>query len=217
MPGKAEILAQAVRHLHGVDPILGAHIKRAGPFTLKLHRNRFDLLTRSILSQQISTTAARSIRKRLTALAEPEGVTPEFLLTSTDDHLRSAGVSPQKIRYLKDLSAKVIDGTLKLNRLGRLNDEDIISELTQVKGIGRWTAQMFLIFSMGRWDVFPPDDLGIRVAIRDLYQLPETPSPKACAERASPWRPWSTIATWYLWRFADQKADPNASATEYPV
>ncbi|MBC7853473.1 MAG: DNA-3-methyladenine glycosylase 2 family protein, partial [Pirellulaceae bacterium] len=148
-------------------------------------------------------SAARSIRAKLEALIAPEKVSPEVLARFSLEKLRSAGLSPQKAAYLHDLAAKAADGTVRLKIIGRMADEEVIEELIQVKGIGRWTAQMFLIFSLGRPDVFPPDDLGIKMALRNLYGLAELPTKAEAHALAAPWSPHSTCASWYLWRSLD--------------
>ena len=213
----AQHVQAAIRHLKKADPIMGDLIKKAGPFTLKLDRDRFGMLVRSILSQQISTKAARSIRMRLLELMKPDRLTADAILTLTDDQLRSAGLSRQKISYIRDLSARVADQRLQLAKIGRLSDEEAIAELTQVKGIGRWTAQMFLIFSLGRLDVFPHDDLIIRASIKKLYQFEELPSKQQSHDVASAWKPYSSIATWYCWRMVDLSQSVEIKATDYPV
>jgi DNA-3-methyladenine glycosylase II len=202
MPAKIDPAA-AARHFRKVDPVIHGIFKQVGPCTLKPQRDRFNMLVRSIISQQISTSAARSIRAKLEVLIAPEKVSPEVLSRLTFEQLRSAGLSSQKATYLHDLAAKVADGTVQLKTVGRKSDEEIIAELIQVKGIGRWTAQMFLIFSLGRPDVFPPDDLGIKVALRNLYGLAELPTKAEAHALAAPWTPHSTFATWYLWRSLD--------------
>ena len=204
----------AVRHLKSVDPVIGDLIDRAGPFTMKLDRNRFGMLVRSILSQQISTKAARSIRLRLDELIKPETLSAEAIIARTDEELRSVGLSRQKISYLKDLSVRVLDERLRLDRIGRMSDEAAIDELVQVKGIGRWTAQMFLIFSLGRLDVFPHDDLGVRSSIKELYHLDELPGKQQSHEIAAVWKPYSSIASWYCWRLIDVKNEVKLAATE---
>lgn len=196
---------EAIRHLKRVDPVIRRLIELAGPFTLKLERDRFGILVRSILSQQISTKAARSIRLRLKDLVHPNPICAEVIDRLTIEEMRSVGLSSQKTRYLKDLSARVLDERLRLNRIGRLSDEDAIEHLTQVMGIGRWTAQMFLIFSLGRLDVFPHDDLGVRSSMRELYGLQELPDKHQCCAIAESWKPFSSIATWYCWRLTDVK------------
>ena len=203
MPAAKIDPAAAARHLRKADPILAGVIKQVGPCTLKPRRDRFNMLVRSIISQQISTAAARSIRAKLEALIAPARVSPEVLAQFSVEQLKSAGLSSQKATYLHDLSAKAADGTLRLKIIGRLKDEEVIEELIQVRGIGRWTAQMFLIFSLGRPDVFPPDDLGIKVALRNLYGLSDLPTKTEAHAIAAAWTPHSTFATWYLWRSLD--------------
>jgi DNA-3-methyladenine glycosylase II len=175
-------------------------IDRVGPFTLRLDRDRFRMLVRSIISQQISGHAARSIRQRLEALVAPEKISPHNLASLSLVQLRGAGVSPQKAGYLHDLAAKVDSGAVRLHRVARMTDDEVIAELVQVKGIGVWTAQMCLMFSLGRMDVFPYDDLGIRSALRNLYGLAELPDKQTSIQIARPWRPYATIASWYCWR-----------------
>lgn len=178
-------------------------IREVGPFTLRPERNRFWQLVRSIISQQISVGAARSIHARLEQLLAPDRVSPECLLRFEPAELRTAGLSPQKAAYLLDLAEKTQNGTLRLNTVGRRSDEAVIEELIQVKGIGRWTAQMFLIFALGRLDIFPYDDLGVRVAIRDRYGLKDLPDKKTSCQIAEKWRPYSSIGSWYCWRSID--------------
>ena len=210
-------IESAIRHLKAVDPVMADLIARAGPFSLKLERNRFGLLVRSILSQQISTKAARSIRLRLDDLIKPLPLSAKAILERTDEELRSVGLSRQKVSYLKDLSERVLDQRLRLDRIGRLTDEEAIEHLIQVRGIGRWTAQMFLIFSLGRLDVFPHDDLIVRASIKELYKLTDLPSKQQSHEIASLWKPYSSIASWYCWRLLDIKNDPTMDASRYPV
>lgn len=194
----------AVKHLKQVDPVMGRAIEQVGPFRLVMIPNRFSALMRAILHQQLALKAAQSITRRFRQLYGPgEGrfPTPEELLRTPRRKLRSAGVSPQKMRYLRDLAAKASDGALPLGRVGRLGDEDVIEALTQVKGIGRWTAEMFLIFSLGRPDVWAVDDLGLQLAAKNLYRLRRHPSEAKMRALAEPWRPWRTVASWYLWQW----------------
>jgi DNA-3-methyladenine glycosylase II len=172
---------------------------------LKPQRGGFTMLVRSIISQQISTAAARSIRARLESLAGTKRLTPEIIGRLSVAELRSVGVSPQKTGYLLDLAGKTLDGTLRFRNFARKSDEQIIATLTQVKGIGVWTAQMYLIFSAGRLDVFPHDDLGVRVAIKELYGLPALPDKVTGHRIAAPWRPYASVASWYCWRYLDRK------------
>jgi len=193
----------ALRHLRAADPVMAEIIRRVGPFRLKARRDRFGMLVRSIISQQISGSAARSILARLHATVAPDRPTAENLARLTPEELRAAGVSPQKAAYLYDLSAKTLSGQIQLQSVGRLPNEEVIAQLTQVKGIGRWTAQMFLIFSLGRLDVFPHDDLGVRSAIRRFYGLRKLPSKDRSLRIASLWSPYESVASWYCWRATD--------------
>jgi len=188
------------RHIGRCDPVMRRLVDQVGPFRLKVRRDRFGMLVSSIIAQQISWKAAKSIRARLWALVAPERITPHNLAALPIAMLRSAGVSPQKAGYLHDLAAKVDSRSVRLDRVGRMPDDDVIAELVQVKGIGVWTAQMFLMFSLGRLDVFPHDDLGIRAALKNLYRLAELPDKQTSLEIARPWRPYATIASWYCWR-----------------
>jgi DNA-3-methyladenine glycosylase II len=194
-----------LRHLRRRDAVLRSVIGAVGPCTLRLERDRFRMLVRSIVSQQISGKAAQSISLRLEQLFAPGKVTPESLASQSLQALRQVGLSSQKASYLLDLSAKVASGEVQLRRVGRMTDNDIIAELTQVRGIGVWTAQMFLMFSLGRLDVFPHDDLGIRSALKNLYGLAELPDKELSHKIATPWRPYATIASWYCWRSHEVK------------
>jgi DNA-3-methyladenine glycosylase II len=200
---KSEDKRRALRHLRASDPVMRAMIDAVGPYTLRFDRDRFGLLVRSIISQQISTSAARAIRKRLMELLGPDGLTAANLARFSTDELRSVGLSSQKASYVADLEAKVNDGTVNLQQIGRLSDERVVETLTRVKGIGRWTAQMFLIFSLGRPDVLPHDDLGVRTAIRDQYGLDDLPDKETSHTIAEPWRPYASVASWYCWRTLD--------------
>lgn len=217
MPLTPVQINSAVDHLRRADSVMADLIAKAGPFTLKLERNRFGLLVRSILSQQISTKAARAIRLRLDQLLLPDKLSAAAIAGVTDEQLRSVGLSTQKVSYLRDLASRVLDRRLRLDRIGRLPDEDAIEHLAQVRGIGRWTAQMFLIFSLGRLDVFPHDDLIVRSSIQELYGLEQLPDKHTSHEIARPWAPYRSVATWYCWRLIDVKNDPAMDASRYPV
>ncbi len=180
-----------------------AMIADVGPCTLRPQRDRFRMLTDSIISQQISTGAARSIKKKLDELVGSNGLTPANLSQYSPEELRVAGVSQQKAKYLLDLAAKVHETEINLQHIGRYSDDKIIEQLIIVKGIGKWTAQMFLIFALGRPDVFPHDDLGVRSAIRHRYGLDELPDVNTSMAIASKWRPYASIASWYCWRSLD--------------
>lgn len=187
------------------DPALARVVRSVGPFTLKPDPGGYEILVRSILSQQISVAAARTIRGRLQSLLPAGKLTAKNIDALSDDQLQSAGVSRQKQAYLRHLTSCTLDGTINFRRIAKVSDEDAVEELIQVKGIGRWTAQMFLMFSLGRIDVFAPDDLGLRNAIQKLYELPEKPSHSELEQHSEKWRPYRTIASWYLWRSLEQK------------
>ena len=193
------VYQKARRHLARRDPVLKRLIGAIGPCTLWHNPNGFAALVRSIISQQISTKAAAAIHARLEqALAT--GIAPERILALPNEDLRAAGLSASKARSLCDLAQRVQNQTLPLDVLHELPDEEVIAQLVPVRGIGRWTAEMFLIFSLGRLDVLPVDDWGLRVAMRREYGLREPPAKARMLELAEPWRPYRTIATWYFWR-----------------
>ena len=217
MPLDPATIRLARSHLRKSDPVLGSLIDEVGPFTLRPEKDRFWMLVRSIISQQISVSAARSIRNRLEQFVAPHKVTPKILLQFDTEQLRPVGLSPQKARYLLDLAQKADEGTIQLRTIGRRSDEAVIEELTQVKGIGRWTAQMFLIFALGRLDVFPHDDLGVRTAIRNRYGLDELPDKETSSAIAVPWRPYASVASWYCWRSLDLPKETKTAARGSPM
>jgi DNA-3-methyladenine glycosylase II len=190
----------ARRHLSRSDPILRNVIRLIGPCTLHHNPDGFAVLVHSIISQQISTKAAAAIRTRLGNLLGPKGVTLNGLRKAPDEMLRAAGLSKAKIRSLRDLADKVHWGEVALGGLDQLTDEEIFELLLPVHGIGPWTAQMFLIFSLGRPDVLPVADFGLRAGVQRQYKLRKLPDKNRLMELAEPWRPYRTIATWYFWR-----------------
>jgi len=199
----ANIVTTATEYLSSIDSVLANVIERVGPCTLEPNPNLFETLVDAIISQQISVKAADAIMARLrsvASIAPGEFFTPEVLLPLDYDALRAAGISPQKARYIRDLTERVSSGELNLEELPDLEDEAIISRLIAVKGIGRWTAEMILIFALGRPDVLPVDDLGFVEGVREAYGLESRPSRKELLERGEIWRPYRTIATWYMWR-----------------
>jgi DNA-3-methyladenine glycosylase II len=206
-------IRKGLRFLCRNDPTLAAVVRKVGPFTLTPGFGRYEILVRSILSQQISVAAARTIRCRLQALLPSGKLTAKGINALTDDKLRSVGVSQQKQGYLRHLTSCTLDGTINFRRIANASDDNAIAELVQVKGIGRWTAQMFLMFSLGRIDIFAPDDLGLRNAIQKLYKFPDKPTRAQLEIHAERWRPYRTIASWYLWRSLEQ----NVVTDEYPV
>ncbi|MFO1001236.1 MAG: DNA-3-methyladenine glycosylase [Planctomycetaceae bacterium] len=204
---------QAIKRLVKVDPVLGKVIRRVGDFALKTESGGYEILVRSILSQQISIAAAKTIRTRLQELLPSKKIRAEDIQALSDEQLQSVGISQQKRTYLRDLTRCTLDGTICFRRLRNKPDDEAIEELIQVKGIGRWTAQMYLMFSLGRLDVFAVGDLGIRNAMIALYGLQEKPTITELECIAGLWSPHRSIASWYLWRALDQKL----ISTEYPV
>lgn len=194
-----ETVAAALAYLSKTDPIMATVIERVGPCTLVPNPNLFETLVDAIVSQQISVRAADAIMARLRA-ATPGGLLiPEALLTLEHDALRAAGLSTPKARYIRDLTERVVSKQLDLERLPEQEDEVVIEELVKVKGIGRWTAEMMLIFALGRADVLPVDDLGFMDGVRSAYGLETRPKPQELRERGELWRPYRTFATWYMW------------------
>jgi DNA-3-methyladenine glycosylase II len=194
----------ATATLKTADPILGRVIEQVGTCGLnQVQRSGsvFDALSRSIIYQQLSTKAATTIYGRFLQLySDPEGLVPEAVLTTSDETLREAGLSRQKITYLKDLAQHTLDGLPTIEELEELEDETIIQTLTKVKGVGRWTVQMLLIFRLNRLDVLPVDDLGVRSGIRRIYELDDLPNKKQIEALGQKWKPYCSIASWYLWR-----------------
>jgi DNA-3-methyladenine glycosylase II len=195
----ADVVTAATTYLRAIDPVMRETIELVGPCTLQPDPNIFDALVDAIISQQISVLAADAIMARVRA-ALPEGkVTPEHLLAFDFERLRALGLSTPKARYIGNLIEHVTSGQLQLESLSELADEEVIAQLTAVKGIGQWTAEMCLIFTLGRPDVLPVDDLGFVEGIRLAYQLPARPSKQEARERGELWRPYRTFATWYMW------------------
>ncbi|HEX5504753.1 MAG TPA: DNA-3-methyladenine glycosylase [Thermomicrobiales bacterium] len=195
------LAAAGVAHLRAVDERLATAIDAIGPCRLALEPDLFYALVDAIISQQLSIKAAATILGRVRALYAPAPFpTPDRLLATPDADLRAVGCSNAKVAYLKDLSRRILAGELDLERLWALPDDEIVAELVAVKGIGRWTAEMLLIFSLGRPDVWPVDDLGLVIAVQGLYGLAERPKRKELLALGEPWRPYRTLASWYLWQ-----------------
>lgn len=200
--------ASAVTHLRECDPRWTPILQQAGPCGLRARRDRFGTLVRAIIGQQISTRAATTIDARLRDLAgDPHHV--DGLIAAGEAGLRSCGLSGVKARYVLNLCKAVRDGDLPLSRIGRLSDEEIKGKLTAIKGIGPWTAEMFLIFCLNRPDVLSAGDLGVRMGLRNFHGLGELPTPRECERLTEPWRPYRSVAMWYLWRSLDA---PKSSA-----
>jgi DNA-3-methyladenine glycosylase II len=196
---------KAIAHLRKVDPRLGEVIDRIGPYKGWPSGNgtHFDAVARSIVFQQLSGKAAGTIHGRFQGLYGGRTPHPEELATTSDEQLRSIGLSRQKSAYLKDLGARVASGQLPIETLHELTDEEIITALTQVKGIGRWTAQMFLMFRLGRLDVLPDLDLGIQKGMQKAYRLRKLPTPERVKKIGAKWAPYRSIGSWYMWRLLD--------------
>jgi DNA-3-methyladenine glycosylase II len=197
--------AKAVRHLRRVDPRLGEVIDRIGPLEQALEPDLWWALVDAICSQQLSVKASATILARVEAITGRGRPGPAELLEVPDPSLRAAGLSGAKTRYVKDLATRWLDGSLPHERIAGMPDEAVIEALTRVKGIGVWTAEMVLMFALGRPDVLPVDDLGIRVAVQRLYQLPDRPDAETLRGIGEPWRPYRTQACRYLWRSLAEK------------
>ena len=197
----------SIKHL-SKDKYLGAFIRSYGPLKFRREHTQepFQALCESIIYQQISGTAAASILRKFVALwPKKKFPTPQDILKIKIEKLRSAGISPQKASYLKDLAAKFIDGTINPKKFASMTDEEIIEHVVAVKGIGEWTAQMFLMFTLSRPDVLPTGDLGIQKAMQKLFALRTKPSPEKMQKLAKPWSGHRTVACFYLWRTLDKK------------
>jgi DNA-3-methyladenine glycosylase II len=197
-------MRKAIHHLRKCDPVLAAIIQRVGPFRMEYAPAEFSSLAEAIVYQQLNGRAAVTIFKRFAELAG-EPLTPAGILKLTDEQLRAVGLSKQKSSYLKDLAAKAASGVLDFSRLRELPDEEVIEHLTQVKGVGVWTAHMFLMFSLRRPDVLPTGDYGVQMAMKKHYRKRKLPKPKDMERIARAWTPYRSIACWYLWRSLDIK------------
>jgi DNA-3-methyladenine glycosylase II len=195
-PGKA------VRHLAAVDAKLGELIMRAGPFSMQIRRmhNPFEALARNIIYQQLHGSAAAAIHKRVLELFGGNKLRPQDVLAASEEDLLGAGLSRAKLASLKDLSTRVLDGTVpSLAKLKRMEDEEIIERLTKVRGVGRWTVEMLLVFRLGRADVLPVGDYAVRKGFALTYDLEDLPKPKELEEYGERWRPFRSVASWYMW------------------
>ena len=197
-------MRKAVNHLRKSDPVLCSIIERVGPCRLEFSPAEFSSLAEAIVYQQLNGKAAVTIFERFAALAG-KPLTTEGILKLSDAQLRSVGLSKQKSAYLKDLAAKTAAGVLDFSRLHELPDDEVIRHLTQVKGIGVWTAHMFLMFSLRRPNVLPTGDYGVQVAIKKHYRKRKLPKPKDMEKIARAWEPYRSVACWYMWRSLDIK------------
>jgi DNA-3-methyladenine glycosylase II len=203
-PPRDQDWTYAIKHLRRRDPVMRKLIARVGPCTLHSRRDYFVVLCKSIFTQQISTKVATTLFGRFRdqfPLRRPTPARVQTFLTTGDDQLiRTCGLSRQKRAYVLDLAEHFTSGAIPTRRFARMSDEDIIQSLIRVNGVGRWTAEMFLIFVLNRPDVLPVDDLGLREGVKVAYGMKERPGAKTLTEMGERWRPHRTIATWYLWR-----------------
>jgi DNA-3-methyladenine glycosylase II len=199
-------MQEAIHHLKRSDPILSEIIERVGDYAIRFREPDFETLVKSIVYQQLSGRVASVIFERLSKGAGGK-ITPENILKLRPSRMRTLGLSTQKTAYIRDLARHTRDGIVVFEELQGLSDQEVIDRLTRVKGIGVWTVHMFLIFALRRTDILPTGDLGIRNAIRKAYGLAELPSPSEMEQIADRWRPYCTVASWYLWR----SLEPNAN------
>jgi DNA-3-methyladenine glycosylase II len=199
-------MRKAIIHLKKADPVMRAIIERVGAYRIEHREPSFETLVRSIVYQQLSGRVASVILGRLVAMLPGARVTPQVILKLTPARMRKAGLSKQKTAYIRDLARKTLKGHVNFETLAELADDEVIEHLTQVKGIGVWTAHMFLIFALRRPDILATGDLGVRAAIRKAYQLEELPNPQQVEEMAVAWRPYCSVAVWYLWRSLEGEA-----------
>ena len=197
-------MRKAINHLKKSDPVIREIINRVGPYRIEYGDPVFHSLAEAIVYQQLNGKAAFTIFKRFAALAG-EPLTPEGIMKVTDQQMRSAGLSKQKTSYLRDLAERTHRGELNFAGLANLPDEEVIEHLTQVKGIGVWTAHMFLMFSLRRPNVLPTGDFGVKMAIKKHYKKRKPPNPKQMEKIAKCWEPYRSVACWYLWRSLDIK------------
>jgi DNA-3-methyladenine glycosylase II len=200
-------MQEAIRHLQAADPVMGGIIQRVGAYRIRFREPGFETLVKSIVNQQLSGRVAQVIFERLVAAVPGGALTPLGVLALRPAKMRALGLSKQKTAYIRDLARLTRDGDLDFQALAGLADAEVIERLTQVKGVGVWTAHMFLIFALRRTNVLPSGDLGIRAAIRKAYGLPELPNPAEIEALGERWHPYCTVAAWYLWRSLEPKAN----------
>jgi 3-methyladenine DNA glycosylase/8-oxoguanine DNA glycosylase len=202
--GKSKTHHDALKHLKNADAILAGIIERVGTFAMQFSEPTFHTLAESILYQQLNGKAAATIFERFTKLAG-DPLTPKGILKLTDAEMRGVGLSRQKTAYLRDLAEKTAAGLLEFERMPKMTEAEVIEHLTQVKGVGLWTAHMFLMFTLRRPDVLPTGDYGIQAAIKKHYKKRKWPKPAVMEKIAKPWAPYRSVASWYLWRSLDIK------------
>jgi DNA-3-methyladenine glycosylase II len=190
----------AEKHLRAVDPVLGSLIDKHGPYGFESREDPYHALLRAILFQQLAGAAANAIQKRFHAQYGGQPPTPEQLLATSEEDLRAAGLSRQKLGYMRDLALHMVEGKLDLAHIQQLDDAEVIRQITAVKGLGEWSAHMFLMFHLGRPDVLPVGDLGVRNGMKIAYGLDESPTPKQALEIGAKWAPYRSVGSWYMWR-----------------
>ncbi|MGA2695761.1 MAG: DNA-3-methyladenine glycosylase [Terriglobales bacterium] len=195
-------MRKAINHLRKSDPVLAEIIERIGPCKMAYRIPEFENLARSIVYQQLNGKAASTIFARLEDLAG-RPITPEGILAVTAAQMRAVGLSKQKLSYIRDLATKTHNGTVQFARLAGMKDEEVIEHLTQIKGIGTWTAHMFLMFALRRPNVLPTGDYGVQTAIKKAYKKRKLPKPAHMEKLARAWQPYRSVACWYLWRSLD--------------
>jgi DNA-3-methyladenine glycosylase II len=195
-----EAATKARRSLMRRDAVLKEVIRRVGPCTLQPEGNAFHILVRAIVSQLISTKAAKTISGRVETAVGLLGLTPEGITALSEETLRGCGLSRNKALAMHDLAQRTLNGALPLDTFGDMADDEVIAKLVEVRGIGRWTAEMYLIFALGRLDVLPVDDFGFRAGVKESFGMAEMPGRKELQELGEKWRPYRSIATWYFWR-----------------
>ena len=204
-------MKRAIRHLQQADPVMAAIIERIGPFKMRYREPSFDAMARSIVFQQLHGKAAATIFERVRcaclngSVQIGSGLTPASILALSEAQLRACGLSRQKLSYLRDLAQRTASGEIDFARLPEMSDEDVIEHLTRVKGIGVWSAQMFLIFALRRQNVMPTADYGINAAIKRAYRKRQMPKLKQILKISRPWHPYCSVASWYLWRYSELK------------
>lgn len=203
MPGRLRFsAAHAYRQLRAADPVVGALIEQHGPFGLRPSGDPYGSLVRTILFQQLAGPAATAIQRRWYALYGDERRTPPSadVVATPDERFRVAGVSRQKAGYLRDLAQHALDGTLDFDAMEQMVDEDVVEAITAVRGLGEWSAHMFLMTVLGRPDVLPVGDVGVRNGMRVAYELDESPTPARALQIGAPWAPYRSVGSWYMWR-----------------
>ncbi|HKU22119.1 MAG TPA: DNA-3-methyladenine glycosylase [Terriglobales bacterium] len=204
-------MKRAVRHLQQADPVMAGIIERIGPFKMRYREPSFDAMARSIVFQQLHGKAAATIFERVRCaclngqVQISDGLTPASILALSEAQLRACGLSRQKLSYLRNLAQRTASGEIDFARLPKMSDEDVVEHLTRVKGIGVWSAQMFLIFALRRPNVMPTADYGINAAIKRAYGKRQMPKPKQILKISRPWHPYCSVASWYLWRYSELK------------